>query len=108
MNPKISDFETVRFSVQIKFKLILVHSKSLIATKILFVVYNVCKMIDVLTAMCSGYVVPEYAMHGHFSMKSDVYGIRVIILEIVSGKSNSSTHSFEYRRSLVHRVSTQC
>lgn len=29
---------------------------------------------------------PEYAMHGQFSVKSDVYGFGVLVLEIVSGK----------------------
>ncbi|EOA18852.1 hypothetical protein CARUB_v10007481mg [Capsella rubella] len=37
-----------------------------------------------------GYMAPEYAMHGHFSMKSDVYSFGVIVLEIISGKRNSS------------------
>ncbi|KAK7324621.1 hypothetical protein VNO77_28335 [Canavalia gladiata] len=35
-----------------------------------------------------GYMPPEYAVHGHFSMKSDVFSFGVIILEIVSGKKN--------------------
>ncbi|MFS8024199.1 putative non-specific protein-tyrosine kinase RLK-Pelle-DLSV family [Helianthus anomalus] len=33
---------------------------------------------------------PEYAMHGHFSVKSDVFSFGVIVLEIVSGQRNSS------------------
>ncbi|CAA7018263.1 unnamed protein product [Microthlaspi erraticum] len=37
-----------------------------------------------------GYMSPEYAMRGHFSMKSDVYSFGVMILEIISGKKNSS------------------
>ncbi|CAN6818864.1 hypothetical protein Bca4012_007567 [Brassica carinata] len=37
-----------------------------------------------------GYMAPEYAMHGHFSMKSDVYSFGVIVLEIISGRKNSS------------------
>nr|KYP55938.1 Putative serine/threonine-protein kinase receptor [Cajanus cajan] len=35
-----------------------------------------------------GYIPPEYAARGHFSMKSDVFGYGVIVLEIVSGKKN--------------------
>jgi len=31
---------------------------------------------------------PEYAVHGHFSMKSDVFSFGVMVLEIVSGKKN--------------------
>ncbi|XP_039020148.1 G-type lectin S-receptor-like serine/threonine-protein kinase RKS1 isoform X4 [Hibiscus syriacus] len=37
-----------------------------------------------------GYMSPEYAMHGHFSMKSDVYSFGVLLLEIITGKRNSS------------------
>lgn len=33
---------------------------------------------------------PEYAMEGMFSEKSDVFSMGVLILEIVSGKRNSS------------------
>ncbi|CAI0376812.1 unnamed protein product [Linum tenue] len=34
---------------------------------------------------------PEYAMHGQFSIKSDVFsfGVLVLELEIVSGQKNS-------------------
>uniref|UniRef100_A0A2N9EZC3 Protein kinase domain-containing protein n=1 Tax=Fagus sylvatica TaxID=28930 RepID=A0A2N9EZC3_FAGSY len=39
---------------------------------------------------CCGYMAPEYAMHGQFSVKSDVYSFGVLILEILSGKKNSS------------------
>ncbi|XP_058778514.1 cysteine-rich receptor-like protein kinase 10 [Vicia villosa] len=35
-----------------------------------------------------GYMSPEYAMHGQFSEKSDVFSFGVIIIEIVSGKKN--------------------
>ena len=37
----------------------------------------------------SGYMSPEYAMHGQFSEKSDVFSFGVIILEIVSAKKNA-------------------
>ncbi|KAK9936144.1 hypothetical protein M0R45_013004 [Rubus argutus] len=36
-----------------------------------------------------GYMSPEYAMHGHFSVKSDLYSFGVLVLEIISGKKNS-------------------
>ncbi|XP_057451775.1 uncharacterized protein LOC130743546 [Lotus japonicus] len=35
-----------------------------------------------------GYMSPEYAAHGYFSVKSDVFSFGVILLEIVSGKNN--------------------
>lgn len=33
-----------------------------------------------------GYMSPEYAMHGQFSVKSDVFSFGVLLLEIISGK----------------------
>nr|XP_043638846.1 G-type lectin S-receptor-like serine/threonine-protein kinase At4g27290 isoform X2 [Erigeron canadensis] len=35
-----------------------------------------------------GYIPPEYAVHGHFSVKSDVFSFGVLMLEIISGKKN--------------------
>ncbi|KAI3517259.1 hypothetical protein L1887_16472 [Cichorium endivia] len=35
-----------------------------------------------------GYISPEYAVHGRFSIKSDVFSFGVLVLEIVSGKKN--------------------
>ncbi|XP_065877420.1 cysteine-rich receptor-like protein kinase 10 [Euphorbia lathyris] len=37
-----------------------------------------------------GYMSPEYAMHGQFSVKSDMYSFGVLVLEIICGKKNSS------------------
>ncbi|KAE8686675.1 Cysteine-rich receptor-like protein kinase 25 [Hibiscus syriacus] len=37
-----------------------------------------------------GYMSPEYAMHGQFSVKSDTYSFGVLILEIVSGERNNN------------------
>lgn len=36
-----------------------------------------------------GYMAPEYAFDGKFSIKSDVFSLGVVILEIVSGKKNT-------------------
>ncbi|CAN0852502.1 Cysteine-rich receptor-like protein kinase 25 [Linum grandiflorum] len=36
-----------------------------------------------------GYMAPEYAMHGQFSIKSDVFSFGVLVLEIVSGQKNN-------------------
>lgn len=37
----------------------------------------------------SGYMSPEYAMEGLFSVKSDVFSFGVLLLEIVSGNKNT-------------------
>ncbi|KAJ4754751.1 G-type lectin S-receptor-like Serine/Threonine-kinase [Rhynchospora pubera] len=37
-----------------------------------------------------GYMAPEYAFHGELSEKSDVFSFGVLLLEIVSGKKNTS------------------
>ncbi|MFQ6661653.1 hypothetical protein Gotur_029745 [Gossypium turneri] len=40
-----------------------------------------------------GYMAPEYALRGQYSVKSDVYGFGVLVLEIISGqKINSFTN----------------
>ncbi|CAI9755133.1 unnamed protein product [Fraxinus pennsylvanica] len=43
-----------------------------------------------------GYMAPEYAMEGLFSVKSDVYSFGVLLLEIVSGRRNTSFRSTDY------------
>lgn len=48
---------------------------------------------------------PEYAMEGLFSEKSDVYSFGVLLLEIVSGRRNTSFHNDEQSLSLVGFVS---
>ena len=55
--------------------------------------------------ICSGYMAPEYAMHGQFSLKSDVYSFGVLILEIISGKKNSSFYQSDYAEDLLSYVS---
>ncbi|KAK7338984.1 hypothetical protein VNO77_19619 [Canavalia gladiata] len=42
-----------------------------------------------------GYMSPEYAMQGLFSDKSDVFSFGVLLLEIVSGRRNSSFYDRE-------------
>ncbi|RWR88272.1 cysteine-rich receptor-like protein kinase 10 isoform X1 [Cinnamomum micranthum f. kanehirae] len=36
-----------------------------------------------------GYMAPEYAMNGQFSVKSDVFSFGVLLLEIISGQKNN-------------------
>ncbi|KAK1419591.1 hypothetical protein QVD17_28795 [Tagetes erecta] len=65
MNPKISDFGLARKFVG--------HDTS-VKTKKVVGTY--------------GYISPEYAVHGRFSIKSDVFSFGVLVLEIVSGMRN--------------------
>ena len=48
---------------------------------------------------------PEYAMFGQFSTKSDVFSFGILILEIVSGKKNTSYHNGENVEYLLNYVS---
>ncbi|KAF3524649.1 hypothetical protein F2Q69_00047901 [Brassica cretica] len=41
------------------------------------------------------YMSPEYAMHGQYSMKSDIYSFGVLVLEIISGKKNSGVYKMD-------------
>ncbi|KAH6775418.1 hypothetical protein C2S52_012979 [Perilla frutescens var. hirtella] len=48
-----------------------------------------------------GYMAPEYALEGKFSIKSDIFSLGVVILEIVSGKRNRGfTHPSCYQNLL--------
>ncbi|KAH1056201.1 hypothetical protein J1N35_034266 [Gossypium stocksii] len=48
-----------------------------------------------------GYMAPEYAMEGLFSVKSDVFSFGVLLLEIISGKRNNGFHLSECGESLL-------
>ncbi|XP_073144991.1 cysteine-rich receptor-like protein kinase 10 [Henckelia pumila] len=48
-----------------------------------------------------GYMSPEYAMHGQFSVKSDVFSFGVLILEIVTGQKNNSFRNGENTEDLL-------
>lgn len=43
-----------------------------------------------LNPLNSGYMAPEYVMHGHLSVKADVFSFGVLVLELISGQRNSS------------------
>ena len=44
---------------------------------------------------------PEYAMEGRFSEKSDVFSFGVLLLEVVSGRRNTSFYGNEQALSLL-------
>ncbi|KAJ7967629.1 Cysteine-rich receptor-kinase-like protein [Quillaja saponaria] len=67
MNPKISDFGMARI---FNFDQTQANTRRIVGTY--------------------GYMAPEYAMHGHYSVKSDVFSFGVLVLEIISGKRNTS------------------
>ena len=48
----------------------------------------------------------EYAMHGHFSVKFDVFSFGVLRLEIVNGQKNKCFQSGENVEDLISYVST--
>ncbi|KAH9688402.1 cysteine-rich receptor-like protein kinase 25 [Citrus sinensis] len=78
MNPKISDFEMAR---------IFGGNQSEASTNRIVGTY--------------GYMAPEYAMEGLFSVKSDVFSFGVLLLEIISGKKNSGFYLSELGQSLL-------
>ncbi|CAH8335740.1 unnamed protein product [Eruca vesicaria subsp. sativa] len=72
MNPKIADFGMARiFGVDQS-------------------VANTARVVGTF-----GYMPPEYVTHGQFSTKSDVYSFGVLILEIISGRKNSSFYQMD-------------
>ncbi|XP_073137620.1 G-type lectin S-receptor-like serine/threonine-protein kinase At4g27290 [Henckelia pumila] len=80
MNPKISDFGTVRSFG---------GSETEAKTSRVVGTY--------------GYMSPEYAVDGIFSVKSDVFSFGVLVLEIVSGKGNRGfSHSYHHLNLLGH------
>ncbi|XP_010487294.1 PREDICTED: probable leucine-rich repeat receptor-like serine/threonine-protein kinase At3g14840 [Camelina sativa] len=69
LNPKISDFGLAKLDEE---------ENTHISTRV---------------AGTYGYMAPEYAMRGHLTDKADVYSFGIVALEIVHGKSNTSSRS---------------
>ncbi|KAL0877144.1 hypothetical protein Bca101_026849 [Brassica carinata] len=52
--------------------------------------FGMAKLFDAdQPSQTSGYMAPEYAMNGLFSVKTDVYSFGVLVLEIITGKKNN-------------------
>ncbi|CAM8975141.1 unnamed protein product [Rhodiola kirilowii] len=49
----------------------------------------------------TGYLAPEYALGGQLTLKADVYGFGVLVLEIVSGRNNASSNWDRKRKLLL-------
>ncbi|KAF1870035.1 hypothetical protein Lal_00017615, partial [Lupinus albus] len=52
-----------------------------------------------------GYMAPEYAMEGLYSVKSDVFSFGVLLLEIICGQRNSGFYLSDHGQSLLLYVS---
>ncbi|KAL0012445.1 hypothetical protein SO802_007553 [Lithocarpus litseifolius] len=78
MNPKISDFGMAR---------IFAGNEGATNTSTIVGTY--------------GYMAPEYAMGGIYSIKSDVFSFGVLLLEIISGKRNAGFHQSKRASSLL-------
>ena len=55
---------------------------------------------------CSGYMSPEYAIDGQFSVKSDVYSFGVLLIEIITGVKNRLFSHPDHSLNLLGHVST--
>lgn len=60
--------------------------------------------IVIVTIFCSGYMSPEYAIDGVFSIKSDVFSFGVLVLEIVSGRRNRGFSHPDHNLNLLGHV----
>lgn len=62
--------------------------------------------IETLCSSCSGYMAPEYAMRGHYSIKSDVFSFGILMLEFVTGRRSSGSYNFDESVDLLSLVSS--
>ncbi|XP_074291792.1 G-type lectin S-receptor-like serine/threonine-protein kinase CES101 [Silene latifolia] len=78
MNPKISDFGMAKLFEQNESR---ANTKIVVGTP--------------------GYMPPEYALDGYFSVKTDVFSFGVLLLEIISSKKNNGTYSPDRHLNLI-------
>ncbi|KAF3654309.1 putative protein TOPLESS-like [Capsicum annuum] len=78
MNPKIADFGMARIFKQ-----------------------NETEAVTGRVVGTYGYMAPEFAMEGAFSIKSDVFSFGILMLEIVSGKRTTSLQQFDRPLNLI-------
>ena len=53
----------------------------------------------------SGYMAPEYASKGVFSVRSDVFSFGILVLEIITGKKSSGFFQADHTLNLAGHVS---
>ncbi|KAL0014464.1 hypothetical protein SO802_001533 [Lithocarpus litseifolius] len=87
MNPKISDFGMARIFGGDQTE---GNTNRVVGTYVSF-----------LMMFCSGYMAPEYAIDGLFSVKSDVFSFGILLLEILSGKKNRGSFHPSHGQNLV-------
>ena len=58
--------------------------------------------VKLYTFHCNGYITPEYALTGCFSIMSDVYSFGVITLEVISGHICNSVAYPYHEESFMH------
>ena len=61
---------------------------------------------NLLMEFFSGYMAPEYAADGLYSVKSDVFSYGILVLEIISGKKNRGFYLEDSQHNLIGHVST--
>ena len=84
---------------------LLEHSKQYsLSSFILCHLYNSFQLLMKMF-LYSGYMAPEYASDGLFSVKSDVFSFGILLLEIVSGKKNRGFYHPEHDLNLIGQVS---
>uniref|UniRef100_A0A2N9FQW7 Receptor-like serine/threonine-protein kinase n=1 Tax=Fagus sylvatica TaxID=28930 RepID=A0A2N9FQW7_FAGSY len=63
--------------------------------------YGYCIKGNEKILLYDGYMSPEYALDGIFSIKSDVFSFGVVLLEIISGRKNTGFYQSELAMSLL-------
>ncbi|KAL2327850.1 hypothetical protein Fmac_021277 [Flemingia macrophylla] len=51
-----------------------------------------------------GYMAPEYAFDGIFSIKSDVYSFGILLLEVLSGKKNKGIYNSDHNFNIIEHA----